>query len=123
MKAAKLTAIITSILASGCASTSTTTTAQDPTTDSPTRLTSTEPLSADSVRLTVSGLSCPQCASNLTLTLDEVPGVVESQLDLATGEVFIEFGIVRPSPKQIADAVEDSGFTLVSFDVAQGDAP
>lgn len=75
----------------------------------------TEPVGGEGVTLKVNGLSCPQCASNLTLSLDELPGVRGSKINLKTGDVAVEFGITSPSEKQLADAVANSGFTLVDI--------
>lgn len=74
-----------------------------------------EPLAGDSATLEVNGLSCPQCASNLTLTLEEVSGVSEASINLATGDVEVTFGIGAPSSRALADAVDNAGFTLVAI--------
>lgn len=82
---------------------------------SDTEFTSTEPLAGESASLTVTGLSCPQCASNLSLNLKDLPGVTDARINLGTGAIALDFGITSPSPKQLADAVADSGFTLISI--------
>ena len=79
-----------------------------------TALTSTEPISADSATLTVHGLGCPLCAHNIDKQLLEVPGVQRVSVDLGTGTVVVALaGQPRPSPADLAAAVERAGFTLV----------
>ena len=75
---------------------------------------STEPLTADSATLTVQGLGCPLCAHNLDKQLLEVPGVQRVSVDLGTGTAVVALsGDRRPSPADLAGAVERAGFTLV----------
>lgn len=74
-----------------------------------------EPLTADSVTLTVRGLGCPLCAHNIDKQLLDVPGVQHVSVDLGTGTVAVALaGPRRPSAADFAQAVERAGFTLVS---------
>jgi copper chaperone CopZ len=76
---------------------------------------STTPIAGDSAVLWVNGLGCPQCASNIDLQLERVKGVEAIYTDLSTGKVSLAFkpGQTAPSPAQLTEAIEDSGFTLV----------
>lgn len=75
------------------------------------------PLQSESVTLHVRGLACPLCAHNVDKQLLRVAGVRSVAVDLGTGEVRVALhGAVRPSPQQIADAVEVGGFTLERID-------
>lgn len=77
----------------------------------------TEPLTADRAVLWVSGLGCPQCASNVDIQLLRLKGVEEAKVDLSTGKVTIAMtGPTRPSPAQLNRAVEDAGFTLAKIE-------
>lgn len=70
------------------------------------------------VHLTVYGLSCPLCASNLFDVLDRVDGVTESWGDLDTGLIHVRIAEgreVRYAP--LARAVRDAGFTLQRVEV------
>lgn len=75
------------------------------------------PLQSESVTLHVRGLACPLCAHNVDKQLLRVAGVRSVEVDLGSGEVRVALhGAVRPSPKQITDAVEVGGFTLERID-------
>lgn len=67
----------------------------------------------DEIELTVHGLSCPLCATNLDAQLERLPGVAESRINLDTGRVQISR---RPgttlTAEELAGAVHDAGFTL-----------
>ncbi|MEL7239374.1 MAG: heavy metal-associated domain-containing protein [Planctomycetota bacterium] len=73
---------------------------------------STEPIAADSANLLVFGMSCPLCAHNVDKQLLLVDGVTRVGTDLGTGDIQVDFGDTRPSPVQLARAIERSGFTL-----------
>ena len=75
-----------------------------------------QPLSGTGATLTVKGLSCPQCASNLTLALEGVQGVADADMNLGNGQVQITYSLLPPTGRQLADAVADAGFTLESID-------
>lgn len=67
--------------------------------------------------LYVNGLGCPQCASNIDLTLAKVEGVKWIYVDLGHGVVQLQFeaNSQRPSPHKLMDKVTDAGFTLVKI--------
>jgi copper chaperone CopZ len=75
-----------------------------------------EPITADSVTLLVNGLGCPQCATNIDKTLENVKGVQSVQVDLSTGKVLVGLvGRQRPSAHRLSEAVTDAGLTLVKI--------
>lgn len=65
------------------------------------------------VVLTVHGLSCPLCASNVERPLRRLDGVRDLTVDLKTGEVAVQLtpghSVTR---SQLLKAVTESGFTL-----------
>ncbi len=72
------------------------------------------------VRLTVFGLSCPLCASNLTDALNRVDGVTESWGNLDTGMIHLLVAEGREIPSSaLRRAVQDAGFTLQSIHRAE----
>jgi copper chaperone CopZ len=80
-------------------------------------LASKTPLESSAATLYVNGLGCPLCATNVDMQLKRVPGVSNMQVDLSTGKVDIAMaGPVKPSPKRLADAIADAGFTLVKIE-------
>jgi copper chaperone CopZ len=67
------------------------------------------------VVLTVYGLSCPLCASNLDQQLSRIPGVVELYPDLDTGAIRVTLADGHQvSVSTFARAIQDGGFTLQS---------
>ncbi|MDX2148511.1 MAG: heavy-metal-associated domain-containing protein [Planctomycetota bacterium] len=75
----------------------------------------TTPIQSDGAILYVNGMGCPLCATNVDIQLKRLRGVQSADVNLDTGRIVVNFKPdgPRPSPKQLADAVEDSGFTLV----------
>ena len=79
---------------------------------------STEPIAAERAILAVRGMSCPKCANNITLKLNSVPNVSDVAIDMGKGDVTVSFvGFPHPSPSQLAQAIDASGFTLASVRV------
>lgn len=78
-----------------------------------------QPLVGSSARLAVHGMSCPKCVSNVDITLKRLPGVTSAAINMRDGIVDVAFGEgTRPTPRQLAKAVEDAGLTLVRIEVA-----
>lgn len=74
---------------------------------------SSEPITADSVTLIVHGMGCPLCANNVDRQLLALNGVRSVNANLGSGEVkAVLWGPVRPTPRELARAIRDSGFTL-----------
>jgi copper chaperone CopZ len=88
----------------------------DPDSDAADQTFSAERWEYDSAVLWVHGLSCPLCAHNIDHQLQRVPGVLTVNVDLGTGKVVTTFEKKRPSPAELAAAVDASGFTLVRVD-------
>ena len=71
-----------------------------------------------SATLYVKGMSCPLCANNIDKQLMKVPGVKHVSVDLGSGAVQAKFGPGKPpSERQLAQAIERSGFTLDRIDM------
>lgn len=95
----------------GCESTGPT--ADTTTTTEPSLAHDTTPITGSSATLWMTGMSCPKCANSINLLLKEVPGVASTDIDMSTGEVQVLLaGAPRPSPADLARAVNRSGFTL-----------
>lgn len=82
------------------------------TTDDPFAL----PPTGQVVTIYATGLSCPLCASNVDIQLKRVAGVKSTQIDLGSGAIIVELDQSKPRPanEQLAEAVRDGGFTVVS---------
>lgn len=72
-----------------------------------------EPIAGDGAVLRLKGMSCPLCATNVDKQLKRVEGVKSASIDLGNGTVTLRLeGSSRPSPRRLAEAVRESGFTL-----------
>jgi copper chaperone CopZ len=77
-----------------------------------------KPIKGDRATLLVYGMACPLCANNIDKELLTVPGVSKAEVDMGNGTVRLEFsGAVRPTPKQLAEAVDHAGFTYKGITV------
>ena len=66
------------------------------------------------VQLTVYGMSCPLCASNVDKQLLRVDGVKAVDVDMSNGLVTVMVSRSNPpSAQSLAKAVSESGFTLI----------
>ncbi len=75
-----------------------------------------DPLSAASATLFINGMGCPLCVSNVDKQLERVKGIDSIRVDLGAGTVHVGFvGKTRPSPAQLAEAVDNAGLTLVKI--------
>lgn len=77
----------------------------------------TQPFSAAdysaSYTLGVQGMSCPNCANNITHELRSLPGVQEVRIDMGAGQVSVYSNSFLPNAEALASAVQDAGFTPV----------
>ncbi|MFN3165949.1 MAG: heavy-metal-associated domain-containing protein [Phycisphaeraceae bacterium] len=82
-----------------------------------------DPSDADA-SVQVSGMSCPQCANNIKLILDDAEGVENSRVDLGSGRVFIDFsqgGALTDA--QIEQLIKDAGFTPGEVEQVKKETP
>lgn len=80
------------------------------------QLASTTPLDSGPLKLYMNGLSCPLCATNVDKQVDDLPGTSDVKVDLKSGIVTVWLeGKERPSAKQLADAADQAGVTLVKI--------
>ena len=66
--------------------------------------------------LVVHGMSCPKCISNVEMQLTRIKGVTHPTVDMKNGFVRVDVeGGATPTKDAIANAIADSGFTLVEI--------
>jgi Cu+-exporting ATPase len=68
---------------------------------------------SSSYTLTVKGMSCPNCANNITHELKGLPGVEHVQIDMGAGKVTVHSNRTLPEAFLLEDAVRSAGFTPV----------
>lgn len=61
-------------------------------------------------RIDVGGMSCANCATTISDSLEEVPGVIEQNVNYATDEAVIEFDADSVSLLTIVGAIEAAGY-------------
>ncbi|MCA9272690.1 MAG: heavy-metal-associated domain-containing protein [Phycisphaerales bacterium] len=121
MKSAFALAALLGAVLTGCAS-QTGTLAHDPATHShesqaasavPDRMDERLAIGRNEAR--VDGLSCPLCAESLNAVVKRVDGVRSVWLDLDRGVVLMDIENPAPTRGQVAKAIDDAGFTFISF--------
>lgn len=60
--------------------------------------------------LTIEGMSCASCVAHVQKAIESVPGVKHSAVNLARGRAVVQFDPSATNPKQIAMAVEQTGY-------------
>ncbi len=79
-------------------------------------LTDTTLVKGPSTTMLVYGMSCPLCAKNVDIELRRIKGVSFVTADLGEGHVVVTLdGSAAVTRGQLARAVNDSGFTIKSF--------
>lgn len=66
----------------------------------------------ESLTLHLSGLHCTSCATNIDLTLEDLPGV-KSTTNYAKSETKIEYDPNQTSLDQIHFAIRDLGYSIL----------
>ncbi len=64
--------------------------------------------------LKVEGMSCSHCQAAVTKALRGVAGVSEANVDLDRGQATVAFDPAKTDFAQMAAAVDEAGYTLVS---------
>ncbi len=66
-----------------------------------------------SYTLTVKGMSCPNCANNITHELESLAGVEFVQIDMGAGKVTVHSNSSLPDAFLLEEAVRSAGFTPI----------
>jgi Cu+-exporting ATPase len=64
----------------------------------------------ETLKLSVRGMTCANCARSVQKTLASVPGVTKSSVDLAAESATVEYDTDLVKPEAIASAVGDLGY-------------
>lgn len=68
---------------------------------------------SSSYTLTVKGMSCPNCANNITHELKGLTGVEYVQIDMGAGKVTVHSNSTLPDVFLLEESVRSAGFTPV----------
>jgi len=75
-----------------------------------------DPIDTSRITLVVYGMSCPLCATNVDKQLLAIDGVSNVDVDLSSGNIDVALkDAPKPTTRQLAGAVERSGFTLMDI--------
>lgn len=66
----------------------------------------------DTIELNVPTVHCPSCKLNIEETLEELPGVDDSDVDIDAKRVTVSFDPVIVTPSAIGAAVEEAGYPV-----------
>ena len=68
--------------------------------------------------LTVTGMTCGGCTSNVTQALKAIPGVGDVDVSLSAGEASVGYDERLVSPDQLKSAVQGAGYGVGLTDAA-----
>jgi len=75
-------------------------------------------MSPQTIHLDVTGMSCANCSGTVQDALESLDGVTEADVNFATDEGSVTYDPERVSPGDIYDAVESSGYGVVTEDIS-----
>ena len=67
-----------------------------------------------SIQLKVQGMSCNHCVQTIEKNVGQLDGVSQVQVSLTEGKVTVAFDEAKTNQAQIAEVIDDQGFTVVS---------
>jgi len=67
---------------------------------------------SETITLQLSGLHCTSCALNIDGTLEDTPGVIESNTSYAKSTTTITFDPAQINPNQIKKIIEATGYQV-----------
>jgi Cu+-exporting ATPase len=73
-------------------------------------------LPIERIRLKVDGMTCAGCVGRVQRTLNDLEGVTEAAVNLATGQAYADIGTGVLSPTRLAQAVTDAGYNATVLD-------
>jgi copper chaperone CopZ len=67
---------------------------------------------AETLKLTVNGMTCGNCARSVERKLASIPGVAKAAVDLAGSSATVEYDPALAKPEAFAAAVRQLGFDV-----------
>jgi copper chaperone len=64
--------------------------------------------------LKIQGMTCNHCVMRVAKALKAVSGVQDARVDLQKAEALVSYDEASVSPEQMANAVKDAGYVVVS---------
>jgi len=69
-------------------------------------------MATETLRLSIRGMSCANCARSVERTLSSTPGVTKATVDLANSSATVEYDANLVKPSVLAEAVRDLGYEV-----------
>jgi copper chaperone len=70
-----------------------------------------ETFTMNKTTIKITGMSCNGCVKSITRALTAQPGVATAEVSLERAEAVIDFDPGKTSRPQLAQAIEDAGFS------------
>jgi Cu+-exporting ATPase len=67
-------------------------------------------MASETLKLSVRGMTCANCARSVENTMAGIPGVTKASVDLASASATVEYDTELVKPEAIANAVRDLGY-------------
>jgi copper chaperone CopZ len=71
-------------------------------------------MAAETLSLTVNGMTCGNCARSVERTLSSTPGVTKATVDLNAARATVEYDSDLVRPEVLADAVRQLGYEVAA---------
>ena len=71
-------------------------------------------MAAESLNLTVRGMTCANCARSVERTLSSTPGVTKAVVELQSERAYVEYDPALVKPEVLANAVRDLGYEVAA---------
>jgi copper chaperone CopZ len=69
-------------------------------------------MAAETLNMTVRGMTCANCARSVERTLTSTPGVTKATVDLEGARATVEYDTSMVKPEVISNAVRDLGYEV-----------
>ncbi len=71
-------------------------------------------MAAESLNLTVRGMTCANCARSVERTLTSTPGVTKAVVELQGERAYVEYDPSLVKPETLANAVRELGYEVAA---------
>jgi len=66
------------------------------------------------VELKIAGMTCVMCAKGIETSLSQLPGVIQTQVNLGTETAHIEYDTNKVKLAELAKVIADSGYEVIN---------
>ena len=71
-------------------------------------------MAAESLNLSVRGMTCANCARSVERTLTSTPGVTKAVVELQGERAYVEYDSSLVKPEAVANAVRELGYEVAA---------